>query len=350
MLSLKSRFLICNTHVHALHNTHRLHGKIIQPSIIPYVRPGSSRRYAVCALTVLYFMLKYKYKRGDFLPGFELPARCNSPMDLPTELYRPIIGFVRDRATLLSLLFTSHLVNTEAERSLYYRFEHVQNVQSQVLFLQRVLDCPRVAQYVYSYKFEIDWRTKFGTQHIFWDLLPKALQAFVNLKVLQFRTNGGMPVKGLLDGCTFQLEHCHWRCHSDEAQMQVFLESQTKLKCLSLGGWDEEKFSAPSNYDKQPEFRYLAGCYGVIHAFLPSRNITHVHWVPDMDDPWDIATGLDVAGLALSLQKLKFLKLGGYFPRPHLCAISDHLTNLVFLELMGYDTVRLDLRLTENVH
>ncbi|KAF9077662.1 hypothetical protein BDP27DRAFT_1413366 [Rhodocollybia butyracea] len=259
-------------------------------------------------------------------------------MNLPAELYRPIVGYVKDCATLLSLLLTSHLLNAEAERSLYYKFEHVHNVRSQVLFLQRAVDCPRVAQYVHSYKFEMDWRTNIGTKHIFWNLLPKAWRAFVNLKILHFRTNGGMVVEGLLSGCTFQLEHCHWRCRTDEAQMQIFLESQTKLKCLSLCGWDDENFLAPSNHDKQPDLRQLAGSYGVIHAFLPGRHITHVEWISDMEDPWDIATGLDVAGLASSLRKLRSLKLGG----PPLCVISDHLTNLVFLELVGYDSPEIE--------
>ncbi|KAJ3849560.1 hypothetical protein EV368DRAFT_85437 [Lentinula lateritia] len=258
-------------------------------------------------------------------------------MDFPVELYRPVIGYISHRPTLLSLLLASHHLNVEAERSLYYRFEHVHNVQTQVLFLNRIIGCSRVARLVYSYRFEIDWRTNFGADHVYWELIPKALRAMVNLKILQFRTNGGAPVNGLLDGCTFQLEHCHWHCHSDEPQVQTFLRTQKSLRSLSLGGWDDTRFPAPSDQNEQPEFREVAGSYGVIHAFLPGRDITRVRWVPDLDDPWDISTGLDVVGLSPSFQKLKFLKLGGYFMRPHLCSISEHLTSLVFLELMGYD-------------
>ncbi|KAJ4482150.1 hypothetical protein J3R30DRAFT_3699477 [Lentinula aciculospora] len=258
-------------------------------------------------------------------------------MDFPVELYRPIIGYIGHRATLLSLLLTSRQLNAEAERSLYFKFEHVHNVQTQVLFLQRVVDCPRVARLVHSYRFEIDWRTNFGAEHIFWVLLPQALRAFVNLRTLQFRTNGGTPIKGLLDGCTFQLEHCYWHCHSDEPQMRTFLRTQRSLKSLGLGGWNATLFPAPPDQSEQPDFREVAGCYGVLNAFLPGRRITHARWVPDLDDPWDVSTGLDVVGLASSFQKLKYLKLGGYFMRPHLCSISEHLTSLVFLELMGYD-------------
>ncbi|KAJ3747279.1 hypothetical protein DFH05DRAFT_791409 [Lentinula detonsa] len=257
-------------------------------------------------------------------------------MAFPVELYQPVVGYVRDRVTLRNLLLASRCLNVEAEWSLYFKFEHVHNAQTQVLFLQRVIDCPRVARYVNSYRFEIDWRTNLDSDHIFWKLLPQALHAMGNLKILQFRTHGGMPINGLLDGCTFQLEYCHWHCHSDEMQMQAFLQTQRKLKCLSLGGWDTS-FSAPSNHSEQPDLREVTGCYGVIHAFLPGRDITHVRWVPDLDDPWDVNTGLDAAGLAPAFQKLKFLKLGGYFMRPHLCSISEHLTSLVFLELMGYD-------------
>ncbi|KIK69548.1 hypothetical protein GYMLUDRAFT_510034 [Collybiopsis luxurians FD-317 M1] len=187
-----------------------------------------------------------------------------SHMELPIELYRPIVGYIRDRPTLFSLLHCSRHLNAEAERSLYYKFENIHNTRTQVLFLKRAVDCPRVAELVYSYRFEVDWRTNFSEDHIFWELLPKALRAFVNLKILQFRTNGGGPVKGLLDGCTFQLEHCHWRCHSDELQMQSFLPTQRKLKSLTLGGWDDTRFSAPSNHTEQPDFRELAGGYGVV--------------------------------------------------------------------------------------
>ncbi|KAF5389331.1 hypothetical protein D9757_003534 [Collybiopsis confluens] len=186
-------------------------------------------------------------------------------------------------------------------------------------------------------KFEIDWRTNFGEDHIFWEILPKALRALVNLKTLQFRTTGGGPIEGLLDGCTFQLEDLHWHCHSDELKIQSFLPTQRGLRRLSLGGWDDTRFSAPSSNAGQPDFRELAGSYGVVHAFLPGREITRLRWVPDLDDPWDTSTGLDIEGLATSLEKLKYLSFGGYFTRPHLCSISDHLSSLFYLELMGYD-------------
>ncbi|KAJ3817477.1 hypothetical protein F5880DRAFT_54578 [Lentinula raphanica] len=258
-------------------------------------------------------------------------------MAFPVELYRPVVGYVRDRDTLRTLLLTSRHMNVEAEWSLYFRFDNVHNVKTQVLFLQRIVDCPRVARIVNSYRFEIDWRTNFDNDHIFWTLLPQALRAMVNLKTLQFRTNGGMPRLGLLDGCTFQLEHCLWHCHSDEIQMQRFLQTQHRLKSLSMGGWNSDRFPAPTNHSEQPDLKELCGSYGVIHAFLPGRDVTYVRWVPDLDDPWDTSTGMDTEGLAASFQKVKFLRLGGYFMRPHLCSISTNFTSLVFLEVMGYD-------------
>ncbi|KAE9400426.1 hypothetical protein BT96DRAFT_992940 [Gymnopus androsaceus JB14] len=236
-------------------------------------------------------------------------------MELPAELYRPIIGHVKHWPTLISLLLTSRHIGGEAERSLYYKFEHIHNVQTQVLFLQRVVDCPLKNTYSGS-------------------LLSKAFRAMVNLKVLQFRTNGGMPMGRPLDGCSFQLEQCLWRCHSDEEHMISFLPTQRKLRNLDLGGWDDTRFSAP--ICEQPDFRELTGYYGVVRAFLPGRNITHVGWIPDLDDPMDVSEGLDIVGLAPSLRKLRFLKFGGYFARPHLRNISDHLESLAFLELMGY--------------
>lgn len=97
----------------------------------------------------------------------------------------------------------------------------------------------------------------------------------------------------------------------------------------------------------------LTGHYSAVHAFLPGRDITHLQWITDLDDPMDASTGLDAGRLAHSLRKLISLKFGGYFPRwvlctwyqpilsrPHLRNISVHLENLVFLESIGPEKVQ----------
>ncbi|KIK59355.1 hypothetical protein GYMLUDRAFT_245423 [Collybiopsis luxurians FD-317 M1] len=193
--------------------------------------------------------------------------------DLPPELYRIIASNITDRPTLLSLLRTSRYLSIEAERSLYHTFDNIHDVKRQTLFLQRVVDCPRLARFVRSYRIHsthstasealrtfcnsTPCATRESQIFLFWTLFPVALRLFVNLKVLTFHSgspyDGGpdvLPMARFLRGCPFQLETLEWGWYTpnEPRDLLPFLATQQHLHNISLRGWDAEAFPGPAEY------------------------------------------------------------------------------------------------------
>ncbi|KAF8157260.1 hypothetical protein B0H34DRAFT_859789 [Crassisporium funariophilum] len=167
-----------------------------------------------------------------------------------------------------------------------------------------------------------------------WDLLKNGLQKMVNLRELTFRSFGGHPAAELFDGCVFQLQKLDWGNHSDEIGMARVLVAQRSLTHLAL------ESSEGTHYPPEacPHLTHLRGGLSTVLALLPGRHITHLAWVPILEDPFL----LGVAQVAEYMSSLRSLTFGGYFARPGF-SLTNHLDSLEILELIGIHHGQLQL-------
>ena len=250
---------------------------------------------------------------------------------IPLELYRPIIETISDQNTLLSLLFASRHLSTEAERILYHNLEWGDSdVVSQTLFLRTVIDCPRVARLVWRYHF-VSYSLLIIDDDPYWTLLPVALRALVNLKELGFGRLGRVPtaLAHVLRGCTFQLVSLIWECYNDENELSVFLTGQEALEQLRVN-WRGECAGPPAS--ALQNLSCLAEWSGTIRTFLPGRTITRLRWFPSFNDSHPDF----IASISSALRNLHVLALYGPDIILSLSTIVDYLPNLPFLELVGH--------------
>ncbi|KAF5372398.1 hypothetical protein D9757_011622 [Collybiopsis confluens] len=215
--------------------------------------------------------------------------------DLPPELHQIITNNIPDQASLCSLLRTCHSLYFEAERSLYHTFDDIRSLKRQVLFLQRVTECPRLARLVRVYRIQpappgsealmtfcgtpssSSLYIPSSTARLFWTLLPIAFHLFVNLRVLALHSStpydGGaaiLPTSRFLRGCSFQLETLEWGWYTpnEPRDLLPFLATQQHLRNISLRGWDAETFPGPAEYSSRIH---------QIHQHHPAHSDSAVH-------------------------------------------------------------------------
>ncbi|KAK0226329.1 hypothetical protein IW262DRAFT_758757 [Armillaria fumosa] len=228
---------------------------------------------------------------------------------VPVELYRCIVECVTDRKTLLSLLLTNQVLHDEAERVLYRDVSNIFDIESYTLLLQRFISCPRVARL----------------------LLPIALRALTNLKMLVFRSIGGSLEAYIPSDCACQLEYLDWQCTSESkgSELSHFLPTQHRLRTIQNLQWRSDYEVPPPT--SLPALSTLSGNYDAIKALLPGRTVTSLHWISDVKD----VRSPDVSELVEPLGNLETFRLGGHHERPSLALLADHLSNVKVLELFG---------------
>jgi hypothetical protein len=270
---------------------------------------------------------------------------------LPLELLRPIIEEINDNHTISYI--TSTAFQHDGERRLYHtpipaNSSPLHLDSTHVAFLSTVTTNPRLASLVHTYY--LNDVVSYGEDPL-WLLAKLGLRAMVNLKVFHFRAFAGHPAAEILDGCPFQLEHLHWGSYSDEAAMTRILPQQPKLrhlylKCYSytmeppLAGLSVlDDASYPTDLltflnpdDCCPDLHSLAGNRMTIELFLPRRNIRKLSWVPGIFDSNEAPVPNSVTR---ALGRIETLSLGGYFVRPSLGTLVDHLRELRVLEIVG---------------
>ena len=262
---------------------------------------------------------------------------------LPLELLRPIIEEIDDKNTICSLLLTSKAFHHDAERRLYHtpnsanpRPRPSSNL-THVAFLSTITTNPRLAYLVHTYI--LNDVVRHGENPL-WDLVKLGLRAMVNLKVLQFRAFGGHPSAEILDGCSFQLQNLQWGSHSDEVAMKHILPQQPKLRDLYLECHPPTiRDHLPATHlltffadDCCPDLLSLAGNKTTIELLLPRRNIRNISWVPGL---YDLNDDPIPGAVTRALGGVEILSLGGYFMRPSLATLVDHLAGLRVLEIVG---------------
>ncbi|KAK0494813.1 hypothetical protein EDD18DRAFT_284818 [Armillaria luteobubalina] len=248
---------------------------------------------------------------------------------VPVELYRCIVECVTDRKTLLSLLLTNQVLHDEAERVLYRDVSNIFDIESYTLLLQRFISCPRVARLVRCFHFLM--RSHIAEDHTCWKLLPIALRALTNLKMLVFRSIGGSLEAYIPSDCACQLEYLDWQCTSESkgSELSHFLPTQHRLRTIQNLQWRSDYEVPPPT--SLPALSTLSGNYDAIKALLPGRTVTSLHWISDVKD----VRSPDVSELVEPLGNLETFRLGGYHERPSLALLADHLSKVKVLELFG---------------
>ncbi|KAF8968493.1 hypothetical protein BDZ97DRAFT_353223 [Flammula alnicola] len=266
------------------------------------------------------------------IPGYMAQSTSVSEVAELPELVQAIMQyFANDRETLCILSLMSKNFRLEAQRILFRKVTTLQDADDHTIFLATIVRSQRLALHVVAYAQENV--ADPGTD--LWDLLCYGLQEMKNLKHLRFRARGGVASAHILRGCSFQLESLYWGCNSDEKELaRNVLPLQPNMKQLRVK-WNEQKKVSPLR-STCPGLVSLAGDRGVIEAFLPGRKITTLTWIPDLDD-----STTKIAHLSDQLNRLRFLSFGGYFERPKLDLIVDHLQALEVLELLGSDATEL---------
>lgn len=306
---------------------------------------------------------------------------------LPLELFRPILEELHlqsDLTTLSSAALACQTLRYESQGWLFRSpmglgpaaagrvgrvlrdggakyFKRVKDGRMHVEFLMTIASCslkdtsnllwgprrskyanPHLARYVKSYS--LDSIVEYQENPL-WSLLLTTLPMMSNLKSLTFRAFGGHPAaKELLANCTFQLNYLDWGCHSDEAGISTFLLGQQELRHISLNcdsllnrtlRQPSTSISIYSGATPEPvclqKLASIEGSRAVIESLLPTRSVTSLSWVPQMED--DISEPVD--HLNEELGKLKSLSFGGYFARPHLRLVAPYLKSVEVLELVG---------------
>jgi len=261
---------------------------------------------------------------------------------LPSELLRPIIEEIDDRHTICSLLLTSKAFQYDAERRLYHTpnsaYPPRSSTLTHVAFLSTVTTNLRLASLVHTYI--LNDVVRHGENPL-WDLVKLGLRAMVNLKALHFRAFAGLPSAEILDGCSFQLENLQWGSHSDEVAMKRILPQQPKLRDLYLE-CDSTTISTHLSATHLlnffadnccPDLLGLAGNRTTIELLLPHRNIRKLSWVPGL---YDLNDDPIPDSVTQALGGVQVLSLGGYFMRPSLATLVDHLGELCVLEIVGF--------------
>ncbi|KAK0459084.1 uncharacterized protein EV420DRAFT_1538197 [Desarmillaria tabescens] len=210
---------------------------------------------------------------------------------VPVELYRCIVECVTDRKTLLSLLLTNHVLHDEAERILYRDVSNIFDIES---------------------------------DHTCWKLLPIALRALTNLKMLVFRSIGGSLEAYIPSDCA-----CHVLPESKGSELSHFLPTQHRLRTIQNLQWRPDYQVPPPS--SLPALSTLSGNYDAIKALLPGRTVTSLHWISDVKD----VRHPDVSELVEPLGNLETFRLGGHHERPSLALLAEHLSKVKVLELFG---------------
>lgn len=260
---------------------------------------------------------------------------------LPVELYRPIVQHLDskiDRQALLSLLLSSSALRSEAERALYHTVSETYQ-RNTLLFLKTVVAHPRLACLVRSYQ-----QSRIDTDEaVFSALLMDALAAFVNLKRLIFSDKRARFHVSILHWCTFQLTEFRWTCDTptegEPEELALFLDSQHSLRTLEVA-WFPPAYNAASTR----HLRHLVGNYRAIHAILPGRKITSLHWTrPDPTHslyhhsslPSNPSPSLLSALAHLRTLTFEQTRLGSEPTPPRFPAIAQYLTGVTRLHLDG---------------
>ncbi|KAK0195815.1 hypothetical protein F5146DRAFT_1133259 [Armillaria mellea] len=248
---------------------------------------------------------------------------------VPVELYRCIVECVTDRKTLLSLLLTNQVLHDEAERVLYRDVSNIFDIESYTLLLQRFISCPRVARLVRCFHFLM--RSHIAEDHMCWKLLPIALRALTNLKMLVFRSIGGSLEAYIPSDCACQLEYLDWQCTSESkgSELSHFLPTQHRLRTIQNLQWRSDYEVPPPT--SLPALSTLSGNLDAIKALLPGRTVTSLHWISDVKD----VRYPDVSELVEPLGNLETFRLGGHHERPSLALLAEHLSKVKVLELFG---------------
>ena len=248
---------------------------------------------------------------------------------LPPELFRTVFESLDGhRPTLFNLSLCNKFLREDAERVLYAELDEssATNAALHIAFLSTITRSPRLAALVRVYH---SINIVHYCESPLWDLLKQALKAMSGLKILHFRTFGGHPAGELLIDAACSLERLHWANHSEGSAMSTVLAQQKQIRYLYL----ESRRGTVFPQGCIPHLNELAGNRVTLEALLPGRYVRTVSWVPELQDVAFGSSG--VPRIEGELGNLVTLSYGGYFARPHLGLVVDHLYRLEKLELVG---------------
>lgn len=248
---------------------------------------------------------------------------------LPPELFRTVFESLDGhRPTLFTLSLCNKFLREDAERELYAELDESSATDAalHIAFLSTITRSPRLAAFVRVYH---SINIVHYRESPLWDLLKRALKVMSGLKVLHFRSFGGHPAGELLVDARCTLERLHWANHSEGPAMSTVLSQQKQLRYLYL----ESRRGTVFPEGCVPHLSELAGNRVTLEALLPGRCVRTVSWIPELQDAAFGSGG--VPRIEGELRNLVTLSYGGYFARPHLGLVVDHLYRLEKLELVG---------------
>ncbi|KAF8968559.1 hypothetical protein BDZ97DRAFT_2072918, partial [Flammula alnicola] len=271
----------------------------------------------------------YTYDMEVEVHGHHAPASL-----LPPELIRPILQYIEDWQTLLSLSLSCALLRSEAEVILYRSFTE-QNETRQIQFLATIVGNPRLAALVQIYAVRTN---AIYPKKVFLGLIGDALPVMVNLKDLALFIKGQDAGAIPFQECTFQLDTMCWverDKHVDEYPFINWLETQHSLRELK---WLRRLRRGLLSPLACPNLKILRGNQSAIYGLLPGRNITRLHWMSIMGRGPD--SPLEIKEISSELNQLRSLSIQNYFELADYKLVINNLRSLEFLELFGYpDTI-----------
>lgn len=270
---------------------------------------------------------------------------------LPPELFRPIFSHISHTPSLYALSLSSKMFRDEAQRILFSNPPISNNrwsAYNHLRLLETIVNSPeRLAKLVLRYTQTSVWTT--STAHCrgspdeqneaIENLTPIALRLMVNLKHLVYRTSGGLPAAHILYGCSFQLETLNWGCDFDEVLMfQDILPTQPQLLRLELTDLDPTVLKKERNLwdsikELLPDLVSLTGSRATFETILPGRlgrPIECIKWIPNDFDSEEASFN----HMSHELGHVKYMAIGGYFRRPSMSLLVDHLLNLELLDIL----------------
>ncbi|KAH8833349.1 hypothetical protein DL96DRAFT_1585806 [Flagelloscypha sp. PMI_526] len=267
---------------------------------------------------------------------------------IPSELYRPIFWHLsQDLKSLAAICLSSSALRADAEARLYEQLVDL-DLRTQLLLHRTVTTLPRLAQLVRRYAHREEWSEFFQVpidsglvdkdiDKRFWEIhIPEMLRAFTNLKTLILRRTGGAECAEVLTGCQFQLNTFSWGSCNTEIYLMPFLETQPQLVGLHVF-WRED-MPMPSSNDLRELISFVASSFYTVVVFLPGRNIQHLSWESDIEDPDQNELVREIPkypGLGDAFRNLISLCVGGYFSGPSFEALIPFLPKLEVLEIRG---------------
>ncbi|TFK69994.1 hypothetical protein BDN72DRAFT_839605 [Pluteus cervinus] len=261
-----------------------------------------------------------------------------SELELPTDLYRPIVQHLGDSKTLVSLALTSKVFHQEAIQHLYHTLRLAWiPFATQKKCLSTISHSAKYADLVRTFTFtprEAPDGPLCEQGDEYWELLAAGLSALKNLTTLGFP--GDLPSFApsiLLPHCSMpKLTLFMWPPLTGENELIPFFERHPNIRQIQLS-WGRNPDVLLRNPHVLPRLNRIWGSTSALNALLPDRKVPNVEWIGSPLGQYPSQATLE------SLRDVRMLLLGGY-GRPSGAFLPDlapYLNNLEVLLIMEFE-------------